>query len=367
MGFSIATEELPRTQLKKIKRYLVRQLYLEKEIELEESKEATLSDEERELSQSGIAQKVINFLSKELKRNVNLNSHLEIDLGIDSLSRVELGLGLESLLRVKIPAGLIEKVFTVKELIISLEEISSQAKGTKQAEFTEEKKSWAEIIREKPSDQILAKIKLTSSFLNRLFTFIFKGIFYFLFRTLWLLRIKGKEFIPQDKPYILCPNHASYLDGFLLFSSIPFNSARDLFFVGLAAIFNQPLISWAIKVARLIPIDPATHLTEAMQASAYVLSNKKVLCIFPEGTRSINEEVGDFKKGIGILAKELDVPIIPVYIQGSYYAWPRGSKFPRPYPLKIIFGKPLNWRDMGGDYVAIAKGLREGVLNLRKI
>lgn len=367
MGFTIAKEELPRTPLKKIKRYQVRQLYLKEKIEAEESKEVGLSDDDRELFQTDLAQKVIDFLAKELKRKAYLSSHLEIDLGIDSLSRVELGLGLESLLKVKIPAGLIEKVFTVKELIISLEEISSQTKGVKQAGFAEEKKSWAEIIREKPSDKILDKIKLTSGLLDKLLTFIFKYGFYFLFRIFWLLRIKGREFIPKDKPYILCPNHASYLDGFLLFSSLPFNSARDLFFVGLAKIFNKPLIAWAIKVARLIPIDPVTHLTEAMQASSYVLSNKKVLCIFPEGSRSISEEVRDFKKGVGILAKELDVLIIPVYIQGSYYSWPRGSRFPRPYPLKIIFGKPLNWRDMGGDYVAIAKGLREGVLNLRKI
>jgi long-chain acyl-CoA synthetase len=119
-------------------------------------------------------------------------------------------------------------------------------------------------------------------------------------------------------------------------------------------------------MARLIPIDPATHLTEAMQATSYVLRHERIVCIFPEGRRSISEEVQDFKKGIGILAKELDIPIVPVYIAGSHYAWPRTSRLPRPYPLKIIFGRPLNWRDLGSDYESIARGLREEVLKLQK-
>lgn len=365
MGFAIAKEELPKTQLKKIKRYQIREKYLKEKVSLGTAKEATLSEDDAKIVNTDLAQKVINYLTKELKKHVYLNSHLEIDLGIDSLSRVELGLGLEALLRLKIPSDLIEKVFTVRELIVNLQQAILQVGERGRVQFKEEKRTWDEIIKQIPSDEILNKIKITSGFLDRLLTFIFKSSFCFIFRVFWLLKIEGREGIPKNTPYIFCSNHASYLDGFVLFSSIPFHSAINLFFLGHAKIFEHPLVAWTIKIARLISIDPATHLTEAMQASSFVLSHKKVICIFPEGSRSISEEVGEFKKGIGILAKELDIPIIPVYIKGSHYSWPRGSRFPRPCPLKIIFGKPLDWHVLGNDYESITRALREEVSKLK--
>jgi long-chain acyl-CoA synthetase len=277
-----------------------------------------------------------------------------------------LGLGLENLLKIKIGPELIERVFTVKELIINLENILAEGKPAQRFEFIQEKKSWREIVKQAPPPAIIDKLKTTSGLLDRLLTFLFKKVFAFILRLFWFLKIEGREFIPSQPPYIFCSNHGSYLDGFVVFSSIPYRSAISLFFLGHAVIFEHPLVAWAIKLARLISIDPTTRLIEAMQASSFILAHKKIICIFPEGSRSISEEVGNFKKGIGILAKELDIPIIPVYIQGSHYSWPRTTKFPRPYPLKIIFGKPINWRQLGDDYETIANGLREEVLRLRK-
>jgi long-chain acyl-CoA synthetase len=366
MGFCITKDTLPRTPLRKIKRYQVREKYLKEKDSLKEVKEAVLSEEDAKILQTELARKIINYVSRELKKKVYLDSHLEIDLGIDSLSRVELELGLEALLGIKIPQDFMEKVFTVKDLILNLKNIYAPQEGISVVEFKEERKSWSQIIQESPPLEIRNKIKIESSFLDKLLTFIFKQIFGFIFKLIWFLKIEGREFIPKDGPYIFCPNHVSYLDGFIVFSSLRFHQAKNTFFVGFADIFEHPVVSWAIKIARLIPIDPAIHLIEAMQACAFVLKNKKIICIFPEGGRSFSEELQEFKKGIGILVKELNIPLIPVYIQGSHNSWPRTSKFPRPYPLKIIFGKPLNWQDLGTDYETIAQGLREEVLKLRK-
>ena len=95
------------------------------------------------------------------------------------------------------------------------------------------------------------------------------------------------------------------------------------------------------------------------------------MCIFPEGRRSIDEEVKDFKKGIGILIKEMDTPVIPVYIKGSHQSWPRTNRLPRPFPVKVIFGKALYVHDLleakketSDQYEAIAKALRREVLKL---
>ncbi|MBN1913589.1 MAG: 1-acyl-sn-glycerol-3-phosphate acyltransferase, partial [Candidatus Omnitrophica bacterium] len=80
----------------------------------------------------------------------------------------------------------------------------------------------------------------------------------------------------------------------------------------------------------------------------------------PEGSRSISQEMADFKKGAGILVKELNVPVIPVYIQGSHFSWPRGRKLPRLCPVKVIFGRMLLPDELGSDYeTAVLKIRRE--------
>jgi len=142
--------------------------------------------------------------------------------------------------------------------------------------------------------------------------------------------------------------------------------------VGFNYIFEYPLFKWALKVARLVSIDPDINLTDAMQAVSYLLSHKKIVCIFPEGLRSVDERVKEFKKGVGILIKELDIPVVPVYIKGSHQSWPRTSLLPKPYPLKVIFGKPCLKKELlkqtketrRDEYEAIARGLREELLKL---
>ena len=66
---------------------------------------------------------------------------------------------------------------------------------------------------------------------------------------------------------------------------------------------------------------------------------------FPAGQRSIDGSVQPFKKGIGILIKELDVPVVPDYIEGSFKTWPRGRRFPRLASVSVRFGKALHPAD----------------------
>lgn len=368
LGFTVITEELPKTRLGKIKRYQVKTRYIEKKVPKEK---IILSEEDKILLESDVAKKTIDFLSKQLKKRVNLHDHLELDLGIDSLSRVELALSLEKALDISIPDESATSIFTVKELI---QLVLNQVK--KDRISTHKKEEWLEIIRGFPSQKMMRRIDLNPNLLNLFLTFIFKTAFSFIFRVFWSLRVEGKENIPKKSAYLLCPNHASYLDGFVVFCSLPVERELNLYFLGYSRFFENIFLSWTVKPARIIPIDPAIYLTEALQTAALVLRNKKSLCIFPEGLRSIDENLGEFKKGVGILAKELDIPLIPVYIKGSHQSWPRGYKLPRFCPLRIDFGKPLDWRyllekgrslGITDDYEAIAKGLKEEVLRLSTI
>jgi len=373
MGFTITKEELPRTALKKIKRYEVRKKYLGEKLSEAEAKETELNAEDKAILSLEITQKIINYLSGELKKPVYLDSHLEIDLGIDSLTRVQLGLGLVALLKIGIPDELLYSMSTVREVIVNLknlmEEPSAIIYNTESAQ-----KNWGQILKElPPQEKMLEKVRVRVGLLDKLFTLIFGTIFVFILRTFWCLRIKGKEFLPPQGPYLICPNHASYLDGFVVSSSLPFKNLLNTFFLGYSNILEHPLVGWAVKAARLIPVDPNLNLTQTLQYVSFVLLHKKIVCIFPEGRRSIDENIQEFKKGVAILIKELDIPVIPAYIRGSHRSWPRGSRLPRFYPLEIIFGQPVYLKELTkretpdtqlDDYEIVAKRLREEVLKL---
>ena len=173
---------------------------------------------------------------------------------------------------------------------------------------------------------------------------------------------------------MICCNHASFLDAFVVIAGLPFEVAFQTYFMGLKEIFDLPAFRWSVQFAQVIPIDPTTELVRAMQVASLVLRNGKILCIFPEGQRSIDGEVKRFKSGAGILAKELDIEVVPVYIEGSHKAWPRMGRFPKPHAIKLIFGQPVHYgRILGqegqasGDepYKKIAEKIREDIISLQ--
>jgi len=124
----------------------------------------------------------------------------------------------------------------------------------------------------------------------------------------------------------------------------------------------------------VIPVGPETPVLSVLRASAALLRSGKNLLIFPEGQRSIDGQLLPFKKGIGVLACELSVPIIPVKIEGSYQAWPPDAQWPHfLHPIKINMGKSLTitpsiiqtWETKGMDpHVAATKMIHERVASL---
>jgi 1-acyl-sn-glycerol-3-phosphate acyltransferase len=125
---------------------------------------------------------------------------------------------------------------------------------------------------------------------------------------------------------------------------------------------------------RLIPFDYSTHFLESLRSAYLVLQRGKGLCFFPEGLRSVTGEVGKFKKGFGVLAKESGALLVPVAIEGAYQAWPSKAKHPKPYPIRVRFGKPLLVEDlekeglsMGAQnsYAAICLAGRKALIELK--
>ena len=103
---------------------------------------------------------------------------------------------------------------------------------------------------------------------------------------------------------------------------------------------------------RFIPFDFSTHFLESLRSCYYVLDHGKSLCFFPEGIRSSTGVVGKFKKGFGILAKETGSKIVPVAIEGAHEAWSSTEQYPKRYPIKVRFGKPLLPEDLEKEGLA---------------
>ncbi len=380
-GYIIVREELPRTRLGKIKRYEVRNKYLDelKGIKLKgAAEEIPATDDDLRLLAGGVGSKVIETLNKyaKIERQIYPADHIELDLGIDSLGRVELVIALEQALNIRIPNELMAKVFTVKELILEAEKLVPGEMV--QGGLIPEAKSqtlWNEILNKKPSEDIIKKINLAPNRITILGMLLFAEILRLAFKIIWRLKVSGKENIPKTGKCILCVNHSSYLDAFIVDASIPAKLRKGVFFVGFKVYFEQPIIRNIVKYIRVIPIDPGMHFVEAMQASAYVLKNDKIVCIFPEGQRTIDGNIKEFKKGVGILAKELNAALVPVLITGAYESWPRSKPLPGIYPIKITFGRPFNFEELKkkglefgakDEYEAIAVGIREEVIKLKR-
>jgi long-chain acyl-CoA synthetase len=83
------------------------------------------------------------------------------------------------------------------------------------------------------------------------------------------------------------------------------------------------------------------HLKESIQKLAQVLKNGKNIVIFPEGSRTHDGELGDFKLAFAILSKELNIPVIPVCIKGAYEAWPRHRKYIHPRHIEVHYLPPV--------------------------
>ena len=127
----------------------------------------------------------------------------------------------------------------------------------------------------------------------------------------------------------------------MLGSVLPWPVFRNLFAVGTSEIFGSGFMRRLARWLRVIVVDPDANLVSAMRAGAFGLRHGRVLILYPEGERSIDGTPRTFKKGAAILSIHLQVPIVPVAIEGFHDAWPRGRSFQKFAPLEIQFGDPI--------------------------
>ena len=151
--------------------------------------------------------------------------------------------------------------------------------------------------------------------------------------------VKGGENLDISKSYIFLSNHQSFLDIPILFRSIPIN----LHFMGKSELKKMPFIGWFMKSVGMVFVNrkDRAESIKSLQEAGHMIRNGKSLMIFPEGTRSKDDKIGEFKRGSFFIAKEAEVPIVPVYVRNARLVWPVSSFKFKSGPVEIIIGKPV--------------------------
>ncbi len=338
-GFKIIKEELPKTRLGKIRRFLLPQLYLSPEEVIEKEEESPLLN-----TQEGTIIK--SYLEKFAQRKVKGYHHIELDLGLDSLGKVEFLSFLESSFGMALTEEDLAQNPRVDQIVKLIIEKREKVEASE--------KGWKDILLEaKPYTlKDYATIFKAGRLLLRL-----------LFKLYNRLEVKGLENLPKE-PFILAPNHASYLDGFVIASALPSQIAERTYFLGAEEYFKNPLTSLFGRLAHIITVNLDKRLKESLQKTAWALRLRRVVVIFPEGARTRDGKLLPFRKGFAILSKELAVPVVPVAIKGTYEAMSIYHKIPRPKRIEVIFGKPVY--PEGKSYEEIVEEVKREVERLLK-
>ncbi len=342
-GYTLSSEPLPRTPLGKLRRFMVRDFIHERG-----HPSQTTPGEDRKLMEDPVGRKIADCIMPLVDEGVMIHAwdNLELDLGFDSLRKIELMASLERSFAADLPETFISEVHTVDDIIAALKAYqgpgtSDKTPGTQSAMSSVLSARWKAILDKEPSPADADKIGYVQRPAELALLYVFVMGLKLLCKLLFRLKAEGLEHIPAEGPFVITPNHASYLDGFIVAASVPFSTFRKLHYLGMQEFFTGGIKSWVARIGHVIPIDAELYLNKALQLSSYVLRSGRSLCIFPEGGRSFDGSVMPFKKGIGVLALEMNVPVVPARIYGTFRAFPRGAFFIRPVPVRIVFGEKI--------------------------
>ena len=185
------------------------------------------------------------------------------------------------------------------------------------------------------------------------------------------LEIVGRETLPRGgESFVMVANHASHLDALCLLSALPLAAlhrahpaaAADYFFL------TRPRTALSSVLFNALPFHRGRKARQSLRACRRVLARPgHVLILFPEGTRSPDGRVHDFRPGVGALVAGTNTAVVPCRLDGTFHALPRGRWFPRPGKVRLTIGPPRRYAGLPGDrrsHAFIAADLRRAVVRL---
>jgi 1-acyl-sn-glycerol-3-phosphate acyltransferase len=166
----------------------------------------------------------------------------------------------------------------------------------------------------------------------------FRMVFAVYFR--W--RVFHPERVPPEGPVILAANHASALDPPLVGAGVK----RGVHMLARDTLFRFPVFGWLLRKWEAVPVDREGGGAAGLRAILHSLEEGKAILLFPEGTRTRDGKLQPARSGVGLIVVKSGAPVVPVRVFGTYEAYGRHMKIPRPHRVAIKYGEPLRFDEL---------------------
>ena len=307
LDYKLFEEELPKTRVGKTRRFMLPDLYEKNEI-VKKEKTPEPTDE------------AYKILKEYVKKNKGIEpqpeENLELEIGMDSLDIVEFFAFIENSFGIQLDE---EKFAGMPNLKLLSEYINQKA-----TKFEDNDIDWKQIISEtKPIED--NKNRWVTKFLK-----IFQPIVDLYFRV---KKIDRKKL--TDNPQIFVSNHQSFVDPLILGSLFPNKIVFNTLFLAIDWYFKKGVMKLLVSNGNVVLIDINKNIRKSVEEIVGYLKGGKSIVIFPEGARTKDGKVAQFKKVFAIIAKELNVDIQCLGIKGAFEAYSRYMKFPKPKKIEV--------------------------------
>jgi long-chain acyl-CoA synthetase len=336
--FALTRTQLERTRLGKLRRHLLAESFSEAKQSPAEteppSPEDAMSGEDRNLLEDPVADAAWSLLRERFEEQYfTPDSSLRYDLGVDSLDWLDLALALRDATGVELDDEAIGRVETVRDLLNEL--LEAEPAEEDRASLFEQPES---VLPDEELERLRHPGRLSLALAAALY-----ALDRWLLRGLFRLEVEGADRLPEPgRAFVLAPNHVSYLDPLAIAAALEPSRLEHTYWGGwTGAVFDSRFKRGLARIVRVLPIDPSAGARRNLAFAAAVLKQQRSLVWFPEGRRSSDGQLQDFRQGIGLLLEHLPAPVVPVAVHGTHEALPVGRRWPRFRRIRVQFGEPL--------------------------
>src|SRR6266550_7092904 len=175
----------------------------------------------------------------------------------------------------------------------------------------------------------------------------FRALFKFYFR--WRVYHPGR--VPETGPVILAANHTSFIDPPLVGAGL----RRDINYLARESLFRFPVIGALLRSWNSVPVDREGGGARGLKAILDRLLDGGAIILFPEGTRTRDGKLQPARSGIGLTVIKSDAPLVPVRVFGTFEAYGRQMRLPRPRRVAVKYGQPMRFEQLRAEARVCAK------------
>lgn len=328
LDYKVFEEELPKTRVGKLRRFMLPNLYEQNVV-----KKAKVVEPDNE---------VYKILKEYVKKAKGIEpqpeENLELEIGMDSLDIVEFFAYIENNFGLQLDE---EKFAEMPNLKLLSEYINEKAVKIENNEI-----NWKQIIEE---------AKPIKDDKNRWITKFLKVFLDVIIKIYFRIQRNGREKL-DPKPKIYVSNHQSFIDPLILGSLLPKSILYNTIFLAIDWYFKKFPLKLLVSNGNVILIDINKNIRKSVEEIVGYLKSGKNVLIFPEGARTKDGKVAEFKKVFAIISKELGIDVQCLGIKGGFEAYSRYMKFPKPKKIKVAV---LDIIKPEGSYEEIAEKAKE--------